>query len=289
MILGLPINDYHKAEGVSSTLLKTVMKSPKHLEFVLNNGFKATKATALGDAVHAYILQPERFDAMYEELVDTYQRNIGEHKKGDAKLDENGEPITAFYHKEDSQLTIKGEEYKKFRAMIEAYEESEEARKLVDSAKYIEASFFLDQYDGLKLKVRPDFITEDGWIVDIKTVGGDRDKPSAPNQFGRSFFDNGYDIQMFMYYQVVKLYIPDIKGFKFLCLDAKQPSGVQIYEFIDGESQWLELGGYRFYEAIKRYKKFKNQIVHKVYENENPRELPLSYMAEEELAGYRNE
>ena len=289
MIISLPIGDYHKAEGVSSTLLKTIMKSPKHLEHVLINGFKPNKATALGDAIHAYILQPERFADMYEEVRDTYLRNIGEHKVGDPKLDENGDPIIMLKHREDNRLDIKGEEYKKFVAMIEAYSESEEARVLVDSAKYIEASFFLDQYDGLKLKVRPDFITEDGWIVDVKTVGGDRDKPSAPNQFGRNFFDNGYDIQMFMYYQVVKLYIPDIKGFKFLCLDAKIPSGVQIYEFVDGESQWFELGGYRFYEAIKRYKKYKNQIVHKVYENENPRELPLSYMAEEQLARYRNE
>jgi hypothetical protein len=289
MIRDLPISDYHKADGVSSTLLKTVMKSPKHLEHVLINGFKPNKATALGDAIHAYILQPHRFAEMYEEVRDTYLRNIGEHKVGDPKLDENGDPIIMLKHREDSRLDIKGEEYKKFCAILDAYSESEEARKLVDSAKYIEASFFLDQYDGLKLKVRPDFITEDGWIVDVKTVGGDRDKPSAPNQFGRNFFDNGYDIQMFLYYQVVKLYVPDIKGFKFLCLDAKIPSGVQIYEFVDGESQWFELGGYRFYEAIKLYKKYKSQIVHKVYENENPRELPLSYMAEEELAGYRNE
>jgi len=177
----------------------------------------------------------------------------------------------------------------KFIAMMQAYNVSDEAKALINSAKYIEVSFFLDNYDGLKLKVRPDFITEDGWIVDIKTVGGDRDKPSAPENFGRSFYDNGYDIQMYMYYQIVKKELPDIKGFKFLCLDAKQPSGIQIYTFVDGESKWFELGGYRFHEAIRRYKDYKTTKIHKVYEKEVQSELPLSFLAEEVLAGYRNE
>lgn len=289
MITDLPIKAYHKADGVSSTILKTVMRSPKHLEYMLEHDFKPTKAATLGDAVHAYLLQTERFSGMYEEVKDTYLRNIGEHKMGDPKLDEDGDPIIMLKHKEDSRLDIKGEEYKKFIAMTQAYNASDEARALINSAKYIEVSFFLDNYDGLKLKVRPDFITEDGWIVDIKTVGGDRDKPSAPENFGRGFFDNGYDIQMYMYYHIVKKELPDIKGFKFLCLDAKQPSGIQIYTFIDGESKWFELGGYRFHEAIRRYKKYKATNVHKVYENEVQNELPLSYLAEEVLAGYRNE
>lgn len=283
----IDIKEYHKKEGISSTTLKTIMKSPAHLQYVIDNGYKPTKATSLGDAFHAWILQPERFDSMYEEVSDVYVRNIGEHKIGDPKLDEDGDPIVMLKHKEDSRLDIKGEEYKKFRAMVKAYNESESAIALVKKAKYVEQSFFVKHGDEL-LKVRPDFITDDGWIVDVKTVGGTADKPSSPENFCRDFFHNGYDLQMFMYHAVVSEELPDIKGFKFLCFDAKIISGVQIYTFINGESDWFELGGHRFMDALNRYKKFKEDSVHKLYETETPDGLELSYAAEDALAEYRN-
>lgn len=279
----LPINIYHKREGISSTILKTILKSPAHLEKALRDGFSSTKATVLGDAVHAFILQPERFSQMYSTSIEVYQRKTGDKVAGDPKTDDMGNPLVFLESKIDESMHIKGEEYKKFSAMIEAYSLSKDAKELVESAEYIECSFFFKN-----LKVRPDFITKDGWIVDIKTVGGDKDKPSSPENFCYGFFDNGYDVQMYMYFNVVKQEISNIKGFKFLCLDAKIPSGIQIYTFIPEESKWFELGGYRFKKAMELYKEFKKEKVHKVYNNELPEELPLSYKAETLLAEFRD-
>lgn len=284
MILDLPINEYHKRGEVSSSLLKALLISPAHLSLILDKGFKSTKATVLGDAVHAWILQPARFNEMYEVVTEVYQRKTGNHEVGDPKTDEDGDPMTMLKHRTDSRYDIKGEEYKKFVAMIDAYQESIEAQALVLSAEFIEASFFYED-----MRVRPDFITKDGWIVDIKTVGGQADKPSSPDNFGRDFFDRGYDLQMYMYYQLVKREMPNIKGFKFLCLDAKIPSGVQIYTFVDGESKWFELGGYRFHKAIEAYKEYKETIYHPVYKVTEHNDLNLSYQAESLLAEYRNE
>lgn len=281
----LLIQAYHAREGVSSTILKTLMKSPAHLERMLKEGFPSTKATILGDAIHAAILQPERFSEMYNLTVETYQRKTGDKMAGDPKTDDNGNPLTYLEHKGNAAMSIKGEEYKKFSAMMDAYRSSEDAVKLVESAEHIECSFFFKN-----LKVRPDFITKDGWIVDIKTVGGDKDKPSSPDNLCYNFLENGYDVQMYMYYNVVKQEMPDIKGFKFLCLDAKIPSGIQIYTFTPGESKWFELGGYRFRQALKLYDKFKAEKTHRVYESESViDELPLSYKAETLLTEYRND
>lgn len=280
----LTIYEYHKREGISSTILKTIMKSPAHLELALKEGFAKNKATTLGDAVHAFILQPDRFAELYTTAVDVYLRKTGDKNAGEPKTDENGNPLVYLDCASNPNLSIKGDEYRKFSAMMTAYNSSTEARALVESAEYIECSFFFKN-----LKVRPDFITKDGWIVDIKTVGGDKDKPSAPENFCYNFLDNGYDIQMYMYYNVVKQEMPDIKGFKFLCLDAKVPSGVQIYTFVAGESKWFELGGYRFRQALKLYEKYKTEKVHTVYDVESiAEELPLSYKAETLLTEFRN-
>lgn len=284
MILNMPIGDYHAQSEVSSTMLKALLVSPAHLELAITKGFKPTKATILGDAVHAWILQQERFKDMYEVCTEVYHRKTGDKNVGDPKLDDEGDPVIMLKHNEDSRLDIKGEEYKKFSAIIEAYKKSVEAKKLVETAQYIEASFFYEN-----MRVRPDFITSDGWIVDIKTVGGNDDKPSSPDNFCRQFFNFGYDLQMYMYYQIVKKELPNTKGFKFLCLDAKIPSGVQIYTFIDGESKWFELGGYRFHKAMEQYLEYKKTKEHPVYNITEHNDMPLSYQAESLLVEYRNE
>ena len=284
MIENLPINEYHARPEISSSLLKAIMVSPAHLERILTRGFRQNKATILGSAMHTWLTQRDLFNNEYTVSTELYQRNMGDHKIGDPKLDDEGDPIVMLKHSTDSSLDIKGEEYKKFVAMCIAYEKSDDAKALIESAEHIETSFFYKD-----MRVRPDFITKDGWIVDIKTVGGASEKPSSPERFGRDFFDNGYDIQMYMYYHIVKQEMPDVKGFKFLCIDAKQPSGVQIYTFVEGESKWFELGGYRFHEALRRLEHYKQETIHRVYEIEDIGDLPLSYQAEDYLVRARAE
>ena len=284
----LPNEEYHKMAGISSSILKAAIVSEAHLDNYIRKGVK-NKAVVLGDAIHACLLEPERFEKSYGIEQDVYKKNINGHVAGSPKLDDDGEPIMAYRHNTDSSKDITGEEFKKLQAMIKAANESEIVQDLLALKKNVELSAFIEE-DGRTLKVRPDFITKDNWIVDIKSVGGFADKPSAPDNFARAFFDNGYDIQMFMYYNVLsKAMDTEFKGFKFLCLDATVPSGVQVYTFVNGESKWFELGGYRFKKALEIYDRYMQNKVHKVYENETPDDLPLSYKAEEYLAIARGE
>ena len=283
-MLYIDIENYHKREGVSSSMLKTIMVSEAHLDEMLNRNKQPSKAMILGDAFHAMLLQPERFAENYDEVQDVYKINVGGHQKGEPKYDALDRPIFNYIHKTDGNLSIGVEDYYKLQAMHKAVLSCPEAMELLNKSKYTECSFFYKD-----LKVRPDFITEDGWIVDLKTVGGMNDKPSAPDSFARNFFDLFYDIQMYMYTEVVKQDIPNIKGFKFLCVDTKIPSGVQIYTFIPSESPWYELGGYRFRDALKRYRKYEKSTVHPTYDKVDMGELPLSYNAEKLLLEYRDE
>lgn len=278
----ISIEEYHKRPQISSSMLKQAIKSEAHIHHFMTNKTK-TQPLILGDAVHAYILEPDRFSNMYTEDFEVYKRNFGEYKAGDKKVDKNGYEIACYIHKDDS-MSLKGSDYRKFKAIIKAYNESAEAKKLVKSAKYVEQSFFYSEF-----KARPDFITNDGWIVDIKTVGGTSEKPSSPDKFCRDFFKYGYDLQMYMYFNIVKQEIKDLKGFKFLCFDACEPSGVQIYTFVNGESDWFELGGYRFNDALIKYNKYLVSNVYKVYVNETPDTLPLSFESADALTKYRSE
>lgn len=168
--------------------------------------------------------------------------------------------------------------------MQKALKDFEVAQEIIRNKLLIEASFFTD-FNGVDIKCRPDLIEKGGWIVDVKTVSGMNDNPSAPDNFNRDFFDHGYDLQMFMYKNIVeKVTGKKFKGFKFIVVDAKEPvAGVNVYTFEEG-SKWFEIGGHRFHEAIEIYKKCLETGKYYVYEKDQHDDLPLSYAAAEYYA-----
>lgn len=280
--------EYRKMDGVSSSILKKIMISDAHLDFILKNGWPKTEATALGVAIHSYLLEPDTFP--YVRTRETYKRNWNGHVIGEPKLDENGNQIETLVHIFDESLSVKNDRLKIFDSVVNAIKECEEAQYMLKRKEYVEESFFLE-YNGEKLKVRCDFIyTDDNghkWIVDLKTVGGTNELPSKSYFFANAMFRLGYDLQAYMYTEVIKNFIPDIYGFKFLCIDAKTPSGVKIYDIIPGESEWYELGGYRFHDALDKYKKFKTKKIFKTYDVCEESEPHLSFEAAAVLSSYR--
>lgn len=287
-MLNISNEEYRKMDGVSSSVLKKLLVSEAHLDYVLKHGWTKTDATILGDAIHAYFLEPERF--VYNRETELYKRATGEFKAGDPKLDDDGNPIQILVHPEDPDMNIKGEQLKKFDAMVEAVRNCPEASWIIDHRYNVEQSFF-GVYKGQKIKVRDDMMYKDDqgrvWIVDLKTVGGTKEKPSAPGNFCYNMFDLGYDLQSYMYTELIKQEIPEVYGFKFICIDAKCPSGVKIYDIVPGESKWYELGGYRFRDAMERYKKFKERDVHPTYDSVTGEDLDLSFSAADALEQYR--
>ena len=287
-MLNMTNEEYRQKEGVSSSVLKKLLVSEAHLDYVIKHGWPKTDATILGDAIHAYFLQPERF--VYNRETEVYKRATGDFKAGDAKLDEDGNPVQILVHPDDSSLNIKGEQLKKFDAMVEAVRNCPEAMWILDHRYNVEQSFF-GAYKGQPIKVRDDMMYKDDegrvWIVDLKTVGGTKEKPSSPDKFVYNMFDLGYDLQSYMYTELIKQEIPEVYGFKFLCIDAKCPSGVKIYDIVPGQSKWYELGGYRFKDAMERYEHFKESKTHQTYESPVGDDLELSFPAADALAMYQ--
>lgn len=289
-MLKISNEEYRKMDGVSSSVLKKLLVSEAHLDYVIKNGWTKTDATILGDAIHAYFLEPERF--VYNRETELYKRATGDFKAGDPKLDENGNPIQMLVHPDDPALNIKGEQLKKFDEMVRAVRDCIEASWIIDNKYNVEQSFF-GEYQGRKIKVRCDMMYKDDqgrvWVVDLKTVGGTKDKPSDPEHFCYNMFDLGYDLQAYMYTELIKQEIPEVYGFKFICIDAKCPSGVKIYDIVPGQSKWYELGGYRFRDAMNRYEKYLNNKNHPTYDKATGDDLELSFAAADALAMYQHE
>lgn len=266
--------DYHARAEVSSSVLKAALKSPAHLARCLSGKGTKSDAMTLGTAVHTWYLERERFNAEYTEETERYQRAYGVHKAGDPKTDDDGEPLTKLICPDGAE--IKGESWKKFRAMTEALSASKEASALLDGGQ-VEVSFIGDGE-----RVRTDLITSDGWIVDLKTVGGSSDLPLTPENFAREFWNNGYDVQMYMYDKLVRAAGLDVKGFIFLCVDAKIPSGVRLFVF-ERSSDWWGYGEQRYKRALDILSKYRETGEAVKYPEAMVFDLPVPFAAVGEL------
>ena len=266
--------DYHARKEVSSSVLKAALKSPAHLAQCLAGKGAKSDAMTLGTAIHAWYLERKRFKAEYAEETERYQRAYGVHKAGEPKTDEDGEPLTKLICPDGAE--IKGESWKKFQAMTEALSASKESSALLDGGQ-VEVSFIGDGE-----RVRPDLITSDGWIVDLKTVGGSSELPLTPENFAREFWNNGYDVQMYMYDKLVRAAGLDIKGFIFLCVDAKIPSGVRLFVF-ERSSDWWGYGEQRYkraWEVLRKYRETGDAVK---YPEAMVFDLPVPFAAVGEL------
>lgn len=65
--------------------------------------------------------------------------------------------------------------------------------------------------------------------VDVKTTGGS----ASPEDWQRTAFDMGYDIQAAFYMQALSMLLPDVRSvsFKFLVVEQDPPHGVTVNEF----------------------------------------------------------
>lgn len=270
--------EYHKADGISSSNLKDILKSPALYKYNKENEMEPNDGIKLGTAIHTWFLEPELFD-------DTYVEN---------QKNSKGRIITDLQTSNEVDYPrLTPANFDKFDAMRDALSVCPVAQQLKDNAALIEASFFIEQGDRT-FKCRPDLITKDGWIVDLKTVGGMKDSPSMPENFCRNFFDYNYDLQMFMYKRIVEAVTgKKFKGFKFLCVDAKKPiSGTKCYTFFDqpdNRSKHFEIGGIKFNKALELLDKCEQSGEFYVYKNVHEEDMMLSYQAEQYLTEYGEE
>lgn len=263
--------NYHARAEVSSSVLKAALLSKAHLKQYLEGKKKSTDAMILGTAIHCYYLERERFDSEYRTETELYLRKTGEHNVGDPKLDEDGEPLQSLVYINGD--VIKGENYKKFKAMAEAIDNCERAKEMLKGGR-TEVSIISGRE-----RVRPDLITEDGWIVDLKTVGGLSELPSEETEFAKTFWNLSYDLSMYMYYKVCKAEGLDVKGFIFMTVDAKIPSGIRFFVFTP-EDEWFKYGEMRYNKAWKKYEEYMaNPKDAPKYDTEVVESLPLPFKA----------
>ncbi len=191
IIHGMSNADYHALPSVSSSQLKTILRSPAHYHAAYLAGAPRKEPTAsmvLGSLTHTLFLEPEQYGSEYIIAPDCDRRT----KDGKAVY-------AAFQDAADGMTIVTAEQRDTAHAMARALcgHQIHEAM----TGGHAEASiFWTDEQTGLACRIRPDYhiapceMWPTGLIIDVKSTDDAR-----PEAFARTCVNFGYDLSAAMY------------------------------------------------------------------------------------------
>ena len=213
--------EYHRHAAVSASHLKEIERSPQHYyaRFVDPNRIEPTPTPAmqLGTAVHAQILELNRFDEIVAVAPDGIDRRTKAGK----------ESWAAFESEAKGKVVINRDDAAIVSAMGRAVFSHPAAAMLLAFKGKAETSWFwTDEKTGLECKCRPDWLLDDGSvIVDLKTT-----EDASPRGFQRS-------VAQYAYHQQAAWYLHGLEQasgicpaqFVFVAVEKKPPYAVGVY------------------------------------------------------------
>lgn len=177
--------EYRSREGVSSTDLKKIAKSPAHFRYWKDNPQEDTPALLFGRAAHKYMLETEDFFTEFAVAPNA-----------DRRTKEGKEQWAEFVASSEGKDVISTEDFEVIKEMHKALYNTPFVAKLLSGEK--ELSYFMEDVGtGLVIKCRPDCRTEIGGqniIVDYKTC-----QNADSYTFMKDAIKLMYDLQMAFY------------------------------------------------------------------------------------------
>ena len=225
--------DYHATDDVSSSNIKTALKSMAKYKAQLEgkSEFKTTPAMELGTLVHALVLEPDAFDDQFA---------VSEKFDGRTKIGKAAK--AAFMDANAGKTIVDVDQMEIAIAMASAVTEHPEVKKIlaVKDNVYENSGFCVDSDTDIGVKYRPD-IRSSHFIADLKTC-----KDASPGEFSRSIYNFGYHISAAHYLKCDShLFGTDHNQFIFICVENTYPYEVAVYTLAE---QSLYIG----YEQCKK-------------------------------------
>jgi hypothetical protein len=232
--------DYHAdTTRISKSGLDLFSQSPAHYwaKYLDPNRVpeQPTKALLTGQAVHAAILEPHKFHEDFT-IMPAFNGRTNDGKDQKALwLASNG-----------GKTVIDIETYELAMRLRDKVHGHKAAAELLRIGKAEQTIFFDEPESGAACKCRPDFLTSDGIIVDLKTT-----MDASPEAFGRSAFKYRYHVQAAFYshgFELDRGYSPE--AFVFIAVETSAPFEVAVYH---ADDNIVSLGRDTYMPELHRY------------------------------------
>ena len=229
-------SDYRKAEGVSSSELKQMVKSPAHYRYWKDNPDDTdTPALLFGRACHKYVLETYDF---YKEFA--VAPNV------DRRTKEGKEAWSKFVEESEGKDVITEEQFEVIDAMRNAMLATPFVSKLINGEHEV-SLFWTDEDTGIKCKCRPDSLNDKlKIVVDYKTCDN-----AETQHFMRKAIDLGYDLQASYYLDGVKATTGLDCIFVFIAQEKKPPYAVNI---LQADDVFIRSGRQLYKDMLATYK-----------------------------------
>lgn len=218
LIPNIAFDVYAKSEGINSSGLKEILRSPAHYYEYRYNRVQEKESDALlfGKLFHYAVLEPELFHKNYVVMPKHDMRS----KAGKELMEEWEKTYVKL------EAIIVPEKFKdKLLQMVDKLLNHSKARKLLEKGHRETTLFWNDIETGELCKARPDFISEKGHIIDLKTS-----KDAREAKFSRDMWEYQYHIQAAHYCsggRHTQTFDPNV--FIFLVIEKEPPFEIGIY------------------------------------------------------------
>ena len=222
------IDPYHiynpEDPSISKTGLDLINKSPAkyYREVIQGKRSASSRALIFGQAFHASVLEPLVFDdhfvVMPDELA-ALKKTSKANKQ--AHADWAAEQIAPDGNPKEVLTPIEGAKITGMTSSILAHPLG---NRLLQSAAQVEQAHYWTTPEGIKLRCKPDLVTSDGVVVDLKSTGS-----PLGDWHAKSAEPFRYDVQQVHYEAVMKGCGHDVAGFLFLVVTKEAPYDCAVF------------------------------------------------------------
>lgn len=218
LVLNMPIDEYHAHPAISKSGLDLIDRSPAHFRYQAER--EPTRAMVIGQAIHAAILEPERFAEDYLLLREVTDRRSSVYKD-------------AIKHR-PADFVLTGKEADHVAGMQESVRSNKHANDLLSMPGYAEVSVFATCHiTGTLMKCRFDYLTESGIAIDLKKTQDIRYE-----KVQRAIANYRYHVQDGFYRYVFECATgSNLSAFRFLFIEELMPHATKLYELDDEAKQ----------------------------------------------------
>ncbi len=224
---------YHALDAVGKSDLDKIARSQAHWKYAVR---EETAAMRIGSAVHCAVLEPDRFAAEYVVAPDCDKRTkAGKEQFAEFEATHEGKSILSA---DDANLCFD------LQAQVRHHPR---AGQFLASGQPEVSALWKDEEFGVRCRARFDWLTPDGWLIDLKTT-----QDASAGAFARSCASFRYHVQaawyLDAYHQATGGDLP--MGFLFIAVEKAAPYGIALYE-LDFEA--VEIGRQLARRDLARY------------------------------------
>ena len=209
----VPFDEYRSIQAANASSLKMLDKSPLAYLHACTNISNSTPSKTLGTAIHAAILEPDRFDSEYTVF----------------KERRSGKAWEAFKEKNNGRQILSTAEYDKILSMQEAVCNHEFADGLLSGGESEVTLVWNDVGTGILCKARIDYLNiTERTIIDLKST-----KDASSFSFSRDFANYCYHVSIAHYINGVRSLIGGEFSTYVIAVENSEPYDVVPYEVTD--------------------------------------------------------